>query len=76
MQGPLGDKTGGYVPRPTMYEYKPPSLLAQYKWLALVFAVIVIVFAAYCIKKPRAAPRVPPAPQVYIEPISTAPPRP
>ncbi len=70
MQGPLGDKTGGYVPQAKMYEYKPPSLLAQYKWLALAFALVVCAFTVYCIKQPRAAPRLPSAPEVYVEQIS------
>lgn len=71
---------GGMPPPDTLYEYKPPSLLAQHKGLAVIFAILCMAFAVYCFKVPRAqhsAPPVPakpvPAKPIYVEPIDKDP---
>ncbi len=55
-----------------MIEYKPPSLLAEHKYLALVFLLAIIAASAYLLRAPREPRRStqPPAP-VYVEPISS-----
>lgn len=49
-------------------EYKPPSLLAEHKGLAILFAVISIGFAVYCLSTPH--PRTHRAQPIYIETVS------
>jgi hypothetical protein len=64
----------GFVPRPII-EYKPRSLLADYKYLAIVFALLVAAGSVYLIRAPH-RPLViepPPPPPVYIEPIPAKP---
>jgi hypothetical protein len=39
---------------PPPAEYKPPSMLAEHKGLAILFALLCIAFALYCWKAPRA----------------------
>jgi hypothetical protein len=55
-----------------MYEYKPPSLLVQYRGLLIVFLLVIVVAVVYLIRAPstplKAAP-VAPEP-VYVEPIA------
>ncbi len=67
---------GAPPPPETLYDYKPPSLLAQHKGLAVIFAILCVGFAVYCFKVPRvrqSAPPVParplPAKPIYVEPI-------
>jgi hypothetical protein len=69
---------GGIPPPEALYEYKPPSLLAQHKGLAVIFAILCVAFAAYCFKAPRARQSMPPPPvpakpvpakPIYVEPI-------
>ena len=43
-------------PPPT--EYKPPSILAEHRRLAILFAAVCVAFVWYCWKTPR-APRAP-----------------
>jgi hypothetical protein len=43
-----------YNPPPP--DYKAPSMLAQYRSLAILFALIAIGFILYCWKTPRAKP--------------------
>lgn len=44
-----------YNPPPP--DYKPPSMLVEHKGLAVLFAVISVGFALYCLKSPHPAPR-------------------
>lgn len=64
-----------YTPPPP--EYKPPSVLAEYKGLAILFAAISIGFAAYALSGPHGArARVaqrPPAPAIPAAPHADAP---
>jgi hypothetical protein len=52
----------------SLYEYRPRSMLAEHKRLAIAFAIIVLASAFYLLKprhdKPAAAP---PAQSVYVE---------
>jgi hypothetical protein len=60
-----------FVPKPR-YEYKRPSVLAEHKYLAIVFIVVIVAAAIYLIKAPRKPLTIepPPPPPVYIEPIT------
>jgi hypothetical protein len=55
--------------------YKVPTLLEEYRGLAIVFGVVALALAVYFIKSiltapPAPPPPPPPAPQaVYIEPV-------
>jgi hypothetical protein len=73
---------GGVPPPEALYECKPPSLLAQHKGLAVIFAILCVALAVYCLKVPRPresspAPAVPatpvPAQPIYVEPIDKDP---
>jgi hypothetical protein len=54
-----------------MLEYKPPSLLAEHKYLAIAFLLAIIAASVYLFRAPREPRKIslPPAP-VYIEPIN------
>jgi len=58
-----------HVPRPWI-EYKPPSVLAEHKYLAIAFLLAVIAGSVYFFRAPREARKIalPPSP-VYVEPI-------
>lgn len=59
-----------------MDEYKPPSLLAQHKGLAMVFAIVLLAVTVYLYKVPRTPIYFPPPTQsVYIEAIPQNAPR-
>jgi hypothetical protein len=60
---------GEHYPEPgAIEEYKPPSILAQYKGLAVVFVIALIAIAVYFYKLPRTPIYFPP-PAVYVEPL-------
>ncbi len=59
-----------FVPRPR-FEYRPPSVFADYKYLAIVFAILVIAGAGYLIRAPRKPLKLEPPP-VYVEPLTPA----
>jgi hypothetical protein len=63
-----------FVPRPRI-EYKPRSLLADYKYLALVFVLLIVAGAVYLIRAPHKPLTIEPPP-VYIEPIPAKQPTP
>jgi hypothetical protein len=63
-----GEDSNGYPDLSSLNEYKPPSLLAEHKGIAIVFGILCLALAAYWIKSLGAAHNSPPAPQsVYIE---------
>ena len=39
---------------PPPADYKPPSMLAEHKGLAMLFAAVSIAFGLYCLRAPRA----------------------
>jgi len=59
-----------HVPRPII-EYKPPSLLAEHKYLAIVFLLAIIAASLYLLRAPREPRKIalPPSP-VYVEPVN------
>lgn len=66
----MANPPSGFVPRPII-EYKPRSLLADYKYLAIVFVLLIIAGSVYLFTvphKPQAF--APAATPVYIEPIA------
>ncbi len=64
-----------YPPPGMLYDYKPPSLLAEHKGLAILLALVCIAFAVYCFRAPHRSldlesPAAPPASRdVYVEAI-------
>ena len=75
----LTGEVGGYLPPGAKYDYKPPSIFAQYRVLSIVFALIVLAILGYWALAPRhdrrqsAEPTPAARPQdgpVYVEPIS------
>jgi hypothetical protein len=57
-----------------VYEYKPPSVPAQYKLLAVAFVLVVVGVTVYFIKLPRTPLVIPPPPlTIYVEPVSAEP---
>jgi hypothetical protein len=63
-----------YVPKPR-FEYKAPSVLAQYKYLAIIFGLVIIAAAVYLARAPHKPLTIepPPPPPIYIEPIPERP---
>jgi hypothetical protein len=52
----------------SLYEYRPRSMLAEHKRLAIAFAIIVIASAIYLLRPRHARPAPPPPAQsVYVE---------
>ena len=72
-EGPAGDLDPSTLP-----VYRPPSMLAEYKWLAVTFIVLLLAFATYCYRS-NLKPPVFPSPQavaaahardpVYVTPL-------
>ena len=63
-----GEGPNSYVPKPR-FEYQAPSMLAQYKYLAIAFVLVIIAATVYLARAPH-KPLViepPPPPPVYIE---------
>ena len=54
-------------------EYKPPSMLAQHKGLAIVFGILFLALALWCITTPRGSRYAPRhlslAQPIYVEPV-------
>jgi hypothetical protein len=63
----VDNETRGFVPRPII-EYKPRSLLADYKYLAIFFVLLIVAATVYLFRAPH-KPLVIEPPPVYIEPI-------
>ncbi|MGC1387631.1 MAG: hypothetical protein ACLPX1_00535 [Steroidobacteraceae bacterium] len=56
--------------RAEAYVYKPPSMLAQHKGLAVVFAILCLVFTAYCFMAPHGTRYSPPPKQpIYVDAV-------
>jgi hypothetical protein len=75
----LGGKLDAYVPPELRYDYKPPSVFAQYKTLTAVFVALAFILLGYGLwvavsaapaPQTPAAARQPPQDQpVYVEPL-------
>jgi hypothetical protein len=65
-----------FTPKPK-FEYKAPSLLWEYRYLAIFFVIAIIAGSVYIFRAPHKPPEIgPPAPSsspVYIEPIPERP---
>jgi len=74
-----GEGSSGYPPPGSLYEYKPPSLLAEHKGMAVVFVIVCVALACGVMRyrSPHpAAPQAQPAraaartpPPIYVEAI-------
>jgi hypothetical protein len=70
--GPAGGKgPDSYVPKPR-FDYQAPSVLAQYKYLAIVFVLMLIAAAVYLARAPHKPLTIEPPP-VYVEPLPERP---
>jgi hypothetical protein len=60
-----------FIPKPR-FDYRPPSLLADYKYLAIAFVLVIIAVSVYLIRAPHHQLEIepPPPPPVYIEPLN------
>ena len=67
----MDNAPNSFVPRPR-FEYKPRSLLADYKYLAVLFVLLIVAGAVYLIRAPHKPLTIEPPP-VYIEPIQKQP---
>jgi hypothetical protein len=71
-----GDGAGpnSFVPRPR-FEYKRPSILVEHKYLAILFALVIVAAAVYLFHAPHKPLVLPPPepPPVYVEPIQPRP---
>ena len=67
-----GERPGpnSFVPKPR-FEYKRPSILVEHKYLAILFALVIIAAAVYLFRAPHKPLRLEPPepPPVYVEPI-------
>jgi hypothetical protein len=63
-----------FVPKPR-FDYKAPSVLAEHKYLAIVFILLIVAASVYLIRAPRKPLKIdpPPPPPVYVEPIPARP---
>jgi hypothetical protein len=68
-----GDGPDSYVPKPR-FEYKAPSIIAEHKYLAIIFVLAIVAASVYLFKVPHKPLSIePPPPPVYIEPIPQRP---
>jgi hypothetical protein len=65
-----GQGPNSYNPKPR-FEYKRPSILAEHKYLAIIFALVILAAAVYLFRTPHKTLTIepPPAPPIYIEAI-------
>jgi hypothetical protein len=65
-----GQGPSSFVPKPR-FEYKAPSIIAEHKYLAIIFVLAIIAAAVYLFGAPHKPLTIepPPPPPVYIEPI-------
>jgi hypothetical protein len=76
---PLPNLKGGegpnrYVPKPR-FEYKAPSIIAEHKYLAIIFVLAIVAASVYLVRAPHKPLTIepPPPPPIYIEPIPERP---
>ncbi len=69
-----GRGPNSYAPKPR-FEYRRPSILAEHKYLAILFALGIIAAAVYLFRAPHKTLTIepPPPPPVYVEPIPERP---
>jgi hypothetical protein len=62
-----------FTPKPK-FEYKAPSLLWEYRYLAIFFVIAIIAGSVYIFRAPHNAPPIearPTSTPVYVEPITS-----
>ena len=66
-----GDGPDSYVPKP-QFGYKAPSIIAEHKYLAIIFVLAIVAASVYLFKAPHKPLKIEPPP-VYIETIPERP---
>ena len=70
--GPAGGKgPDSYVPKPR-FDYKAPSFLWEHRYVAIVFAIVLIGACVYLYAAPHKKLVIEPPP-VYVEPLAERP---
>jgi hypothetical protein len=75
-RGPGGGQgPSSFVPKPR-FEYKAPSILAEHKYLAIIFVLAIVAAAVYLFRAPHKPLTIepPPPPPIYVEPLPERPP--
>jgi hypothetical protein len=69
-----GEGPNSYVPKPR-FEYKAPSIIAEHKYLTIIFVLAIVAASVYLIRAPHKPLTIepPPPPPIYIEPIPERP---
>jgi hypothetical protein len=69
-----GDGPNSYVPKPR-FEYKAPSIIAEHKYLAIIFVLAIVAASVYLFRAPHKPLTIepPPPPPIYVEPIPERP---
>jgi hypothetical protein len=62
-----GEGPDSYVPKPR-FEYKAASIIAEHKYLTIIFVLAIIAALVFLIRAPHKPLTIEPPP-VYIEPI-------
>jgi len=66
-----GKGPNSYVPKPR-FEYKAPSIIAEHKYLAIIFVLAITAASVYLFRAPHKPLTIEPPP-VYVEPIPERP---
>jgi hypothetical protein len=58
-----------FAPKPR-FGYEAPGVLSRYKWLAIVFVLLIAAAAIYLYKAPHKPLTITPTPEpIYVEPL-------
>ena len=71
--GPGDERGPNHHPVKPRLEYRPPSFLWEYRYLALIFVLVIIVATVLLFRVPHRQYRGLSAPPVYVEPIPERP---
>jgi hypothetical protein len=66
-----GDGPNSYVPKPR-FEYKAPSIIAEHRYLAIIFVLAIVAASVYLFRTPHKPLTIEPPP-IYVEPIPERP---
>jgi hypothetical protein len=67
-----GDGPNRYVPKPR-FEYKAPSIIAEHRYLAIIFVLAIVAASMYLFRAPHKPLTIEPPPPIYVEPIPERP---
>jgi hypothetical protein len=73
--GPADGKgPNSFTPKPR-FDYKAPSILREYRYLAIFFAIVILAATVFLFRAPHRELKIepPPPPPVYVEPIPQRP---